>query len=126
MSPSIGAKNAMKSRARLLKEKTKIIRESNKAQRDLQNAEELQGGPGPELEISDQSRELKKKKYNQARGKITSQILANQHPNIVQEEKAASGVCGGLNANVLGSVGAGGVGSQQEDPTSTGAHLAPN
>ena len=126
MSPSVGAKNAMKSRARLLKEKTRIIRESNKAQRDLQNAEELPGGQGPELEISDQSRELKKKKYNQARGKVTSQIIANQHPNIAQEEKAASGVCGGLNANALGSVGAGGVGGQQEDPTSTGAHLAPN
>lgn len=72
----------MKSRARLLKEKTRIIRESNKAQKDLQNAEELHGGQGPELEISDQSRELKKKRSNPTRGKVYSQIIASHHPHL--------------------------------------------
>ena len=126
MSPSAGAKNAIKSRARLLKEKTRIIRESNKAQRDLQNAEELHSGQGPELEISDQSRELKKKKYNQTRGKVCSQIITHHHPNIAQEERTVNGVCGGTNANTPGNLGSGGVGGQQEDPASTVAHLAPN
>ena len=81
MSPSVGSKNAMKSRARLLNQKTKIIRQSNRAQRD-QNTEELHGGQGPELEISDQSRDLKSKKYKQIRGKVHSQIIANNHQHI--------------------------------------------
>jgi len=125
MSPSVGSKNAMKSRARLLNQKTKIIRQSNRAQRD-QNTEELHGGQGPELEISDQSRDLKSKKYKQIRGKVHSQIIANNHQHISHDERFMSGVCGGANANTPGNSGYGGASGQQDDPTSTGAHLASN